>query len=145
MAAVPHFSTALAMPLDFPVLPIAFMNEDHALAAGQIEAMQAALLLYGSNREPLAEVCREFLQHSREHFAREETIMREADFPPYGIHKSEHDRVLAWLEALSLAIESGSDVHAVSAAVSHDIPDWFIRHIRSMDSATAAWVVAHPA
>jgi hemerythrin len=144
MAAISHFSTAPAMPLDIPDLPIAFMNEDHALAAGQIEAMQAALLLYGADREPLAEACREFLQHSREHFAREEAIMREAGFPPYGIHKSEHDRVLAWLEALGQAVESGSDVVAVSAAVSHDIPDWFIRHIRSMDSATAAWVMAHP-
>lgn len=132
------------MPLDIPVLPVAFMNDDHAHAAGQIETMQAALARYGSDRQPLAEACREFLQHSREHFAREEVIMREAGFPPYGIHKSEHDRVIAWLEALLQAVESGNDITAVSAAVSHDIPDWFIRHIRSMDSATAAWVVAHP-
>jgi hemerythrin len=144
MAAVSHFLPVVAMPFDIPVLPVAFMNDDHALAASQLDTMQSALALYGSDRAPLANACREFLQHSREHFAREEAMMQETGFPPFAIHKSEHDRVLAWLEALTQAIEAGSDTSAVSAAVMHDIPDWFVRHIRSMDNATAAWAAAHP-
>lgn len=119
------------------------MNDDHALAASQIETMQAALALYVSDRAPLAGSCRDFLHHSRDHFAREEAAMRATGFPPYGIHKHEHDRVLAWLDGLAGRIESGIDDASVRQAIEQEIPDWLIRHIQTMDTVTATWLAAH--
>lgn len=69
--------------------------------------------------------------------------MRATGFPPYGIHKHEHDRVLAWLDDLAGRIESGTDDASVRQAIEQEIPDWLIRHIQTMDAVTATWLAAH--
>jgi hemerythrin len=131
------------MPVEIPVLPVAFMNEDHRHAADQLATMLAVLPSYGHSREPLVQACRAFLEHNREHFAREEAAMRESGFPPYVVHKSEHDRTLAWLAELVAGIEAGLDTETVRNAIERDIPTWLIQHIQTMDRATAGWIDAH--
>lgn len=130
------------MPIDFPQLPVDFMNADHAHAVSQLEAMKAVLPAYAYNREPLVLACREFLRHNREHFAREEAAMHETGFPAFAIHKREHERVLHWLETLAGDIAAGQDIAAVTQAIHDDIPAWFVQHTRTMDSATAAWIAS---
>lgn len=128
------------MPIEIPQLPVAFMNEDHGHAAVQIETMKTVLSAYHHSREPLAQACRVFLAHSREHFAREEAAMQASGFPPFHIHKGEHDRVLAWLQNLIEGIDAGLDIAVVTKTVEHEIPAWFVQHIQTMDRATAAWI-----
>lgn len=132
------------MPLEIPRLPVQFMNDDHDHAAALLAAMQAALPAYAGDRSPLALACRAFLEHNREHFAREEVAMQASGFPPYPVHKNEHDRTLAWLAELTDAIAAGSaDPETVIRAVDRDIPAWFIQHIQTMDWATANWIANH--
>ena len=131
------------MPIDIPRLPVAFMNDDHAHAASLIETMKAVSAAYAYNREPLAIACREFIRHNREHFAREEAAMQATGFPPFAVHKAEHDRVLNWLDTLAENIDAGLDIESISRMIDNDIPTWFIQHVRSMDNATAAWVATH--
>lgn len=131
------------MKIEIPQLPVAFMNEDHQHAAVQLQAMQAALPLYNADRTPLAQACRAFLDHNRAHFAREEAAMQASGFPPYPMHKAEHDRVLGWLEKLATEIEAGLPDAAVRQAVERDIPTWFDQHILTMDRVTAAWIAVH--
>lgn len=129
-----------SMRIEIPQLPVAFMNEDHLHAASQIETMKTALSAYPHSREPLMLACRAFLEHNREHFAREEAAMQTTRFPPFSVHKGEHERVLRWLEGLVADIEAGLDIDAATQAVDCDIPAWFTLHIQTMDMATAAWV-----
>jgi hemerythrin len=131
------------MALDIPPLPVEFMNEDHLHAARQLETMLAVLPIYGHSREPLVQACRVFLEHNRAHFAREEAAMLASGFPPYPVHKNEHERVLNWLAGLIAEIEKGLDPEAVRQAVEVDIPEWLMQHIQTMDRITAGWIVAH--
>lgn len=131
------------MPIQVPTLPIAFMNDDHVHAAEQLEAMQTALVTYTENPGRLVLACREFLDHNRAHFAREEAAMQAAGFPPYPVHKQEHEQVLAWLENLTGALETGVALETARQAVEQEIPGWFLRHIQTMDSVTANWLAAH--
>lgn len=131
------------MQINIPQLPVDFMNEDHAHAAAQLEAMLAALPHYDTDRAPLAEACQAFLDHNRAHFAREEAAMQASGFPPYAVHKGEHDRVLGWLEKLAADIESGLPDEAIRPRVERDLPAWLNQHIMTMDRATAAWIAAH--
>lgn len=131
--------------LDLPQVALDFMNEDHAHAADQLAAMTAALDDYPNHPERLVAACREFLEHSRAHFAREEEAMQAAGFPPFPVHKSEHDQVLALLEQLAEAVDAGRVDEAMRTAITRDIPDWLVRHVQSMDMVTARWIAARGA
>lgn len=131
------------MQIDYPRLPVAFMNDDHDHAAEQIETMLAALSGYPVERQPLVAACRDFLEHNRAHFAREEAAMQASGFPPYPVHRAEHERALAWLEQLVAGLEAGLDPEAARTAVTRDIPAWLVQHIETMDRVTATWIASH--
>lgn len=131
------------MDIDLPQLPIAFMNDDHAHAKTLWRAMVAALADYPAQGKPLAAACRAFLEHNRAHFGREEEAMRQHAFPPYPVHKAEHDRVLVMLAELAASAESGTDSESLRRAIEQDIPVWLVQHVQSMDTITARWIAAH--
>lgn len=130
------------MDLDLPKLPVDFMNDDHAHAEDLWRAMRVALADYPSRTEPLAAACRAFLDHNRAHFGREEAAMQASAFPPYPVHKAEHDRVLTTLEELAKAASSGADPESLRRAIELDIPTWLVQHVQSMDLVTARWIAA---
>ncbi|NTV94009.1 MAG: hemerythrin family protein [Thiobacillus sp.] len=120
------------------------MNDDHDHAAEQLEAMLAALPAYPADGATLAQACRAFLDHNREHFGREEVAMQATGFPPYPVHKNEHERALDWLAGLTAGIAAGSaDPAMVVRVIGQEIPAWFIQHIQTMDWATANWIASH--
>lgn len=80
-----------------------------------------------------------FTQHLREHLAREEDLMRQYGFPPFQIHKHEHDRVRLELEGIEKRLAAGNLMLARGYAT-QAVPDWFVNHKNTMDSATAAWI-----
>lgn len=130
--------------LEMPRLPVPFMNDDHAHAAMQWEAMLTALEQYPTSDAPLLAACEDFLCHNREHFQREEAAMLASGFPPYAVHKQEHDRVLAWLEALLASIRAGSDRSVLRDAIQREVGDWLVHHVQTMDQVTARWINSHP-
>lgn len=131
--------------LELPRLAVAFMNEDHAHAARQWETMLNALEDYPTSGNGLLVASEDFLRHSREHFNREEEAMRASGFPPYEVHKQEHDRVLAWLETLVAGIRAGMDQAELRVTIQRDVAEWLVRHVQTMDQVTALWIDSHPA
>jgi hemerythrin len=81
-------------------------------------------------------------QHTQEHFGREEEAMRQAAFPPYAIHKGEHDRVLEEMESEETHFRETGDTGRLWTYVSGSVPAWFVGHIQSMDAVTAQFVAA---
>ena len=79
--------------------------------------------------------------HLREHLAREEELMRQHGFPPYPIHKHEHDRVRLELEGIEKRLAAGN-LALARGYVREALPDWFMAHKNTMDSATAGWIRA---
>lgn len=131
------------MNLELPELEVAFMNDDHRHAAAQITAMTDTLPEYPGHPEPFLAALRDFIEHNRAHFGREESAMRESGFPPYPVHKQEHDRVLDWLEQAYGQLAGKIDPAAAERLVRQDIPAWLRLHIQTMDRATAFWIAAH--
>ncbi|WP_035691984.1 bacteriohemerythrin [Azospirillum halopraeferens] len=80
-----------------------------------------------------------FADHLREHLAREEELMVTYGFPPYPIHKHEHDRVRLELEGVEKRLAAGNLMLA-RGYVREVVPEWFINHKNTMDAATAAWI-----
>lgn len=128
--------------IDLPELPVAFMNEDHAHAAEQWREMASALAEYPARPARLVAACDAFLRHNREHFEREEAAMLSSGFPPYPVHKQEHDRVLAWIEELLDSIRAGEDPALLHDVIQRDLLAWLQQHVQTMDLVTARWIAS---
>lgn len=118
-------------------LGLAFMDEDHRDAADLLNAIMDAHRAGGAD---LGQRIEDFRGHCEAHFAREEAHMRRHAFPAFPIHKREHVRVLAELEEFIKGLD-GADPAAVEAYVLQTLPDWFLRHLATMDSATASFIL----
>jgi len=124
-------------------LPVTFMNEDHAHALVILDGLMDAVRACPEDLDSLGECLMEFISHSREHFEREEKAMQSSQFPPYPIHKSEHDRVLGWLEDTLTALRSNALDASQLNRIGEEMKSWFFQHIQSMDAVTANWIASH--
>jgi hemerythrin len=127
-------------PDQVPQLPVAFMNEDHGREVRLVNDVEAALEAHAAGRGTLATVLERLsllAVHTREHFLREESMMRETRFPAYPVHKAEHDRVLAEMDAEARRFRESGDAARLSRFLFEALPAWFVNHIRTMDAVTA--------
>lgn len=107
---------------------IGFMDADHELAATLINALAAA------GPEQRSALLHEFIAHCRDHFAREEAMMRETGFFAYGCHQGEHHRVLTELDEVAAALAAGDPRDDY---FDRDLPGWLMTHRNTMDFVTA--------
>jgi hemerythrin len=107
---------------------VAFMDDDHAEAAAQINALAAA---WGAERTRLMG---RFIHHCREHFAREETMMEQTGFFALHCHQGEHSRVLAEFDAVLARLQAGDPQDQYFTKT---LPGWLMDHRGSMDIVTA--------
>lgn len=81
--------------------------------------------------------------HLQEHFALEDNLMRETDFPPRDCHVDEHAAVMRSVrEVQELLAAQGEAPAAIHAArrLAEALRDWFPGHADYLDSALAAWL-----
>ncbi len=128
-------------PAQVPRLPVPFMNADHALEARLLGDVGRALSDHRRGEGALAAVLERlsiFAVHTREHFLREETLMRETHFPAYVAHKGEHDRILAEMNAEAQVFRDRGDADRLERYLFERLPARFASHLRTMDAAAAA-------
>lgn len=107
---------------------VGFMDDDHEVAAAQINAMAEAAL------PARQDVLRQFIDHCRHHFAREEAMMQKTGFFAMGCHQGEHERVLTELETVLAKLEAGD---AQDSYFTKTLPEWLMIHRNTMDFVTA--------
>jgi hemerythrin len=133
-------------PSLLPDLPIAFMNSDHAEEFRLLEELGQALEAHGHGSGSIAGILERLAilaVRTREHFLHEESVMRESGFPAYLVHKAEHDRVLAEMDAEAQAFRKGGDVVRLNRYLLDVVPRWFVAHTTTMDVVTAQFVAEH--
>lgn len=115
-----------------------FMNRDHEEAVDLLNRLQQGVS--EENLEQVKQGMAELISHCQQHFEREEISMRNYGFPPYVIHKQEHDRVLMELKMIAEQLQSHSDVSKISSYVIQEFPAWFVQHLATMDKMTAQYL-----
>lgn len=127
---------------ELPQLEMEFMNTVHCDELALVNA-----LLLGLDRAvPEAEITvmlSDWLQHTVEHFAREERLMQEYRFLPYPIHKQEHKRALETLETVQEQWLKTQDKAALQAYIREDWWPWLLQHLSTMDWVTASFLSQH--
>jgi hemerythrin len=81
----------------------------------------------------------EMVQHTHAHFAAEEVLMRQTDFPAAAGHQDEHRRILGELDWFAQRLNHGH-IGVVRTYVVDLLPTWFAQHAITMDGALAAHV-----
>jgi hemerythrin len=134
-------------PAQIPDLLLPSMNTDHAREMRLVNDVAAAVAAHRRGEgsvDLIVERLSLLAVHSREHFLREETLMREARFPAYPAHKAEHDRVLAEMNAEARAFRQQGDAARLSRYLQEALPGWYLDHTRSLDVAAARFLAGRP-
>lgn len=127
---------------NIPVVAMEFMNEVHAEDVEIINELFELILAYENNptqenKKLLNAKYKYWYNHTVEHFKDEEVMMVEKNFPPYPIHKGEHDSTLQIMENLFQLWEKSGDIQILKRYFIEELPQWLIQHIQSMDTVTA--------
>ncbi|GKT11317.1 MAG: hemerythrin [Thiomicrorhabdus sp.] len=128
---------------DVPRVELDFMNDDHEEATALVNHIQHLLILIETGEakaEETGKTLEALLKHNQEHFAREEEQMQKFSFPPYSIHKGEHERVLAEMETEIAAWQADKDIARLKLYIEETLPNWFVGHIETMDTMTAMFI-----
>lgn len=80
------------------------------------------------------------LKHTKEHFANEEKLMQEVGFPPYMMHKGEHDRVFSEMNDVIAQWQISHNPALLRNYFFEIIPQWLTQHISTMDTITAQFI-----
>lgn len=81
-------------------------------------------------------------EHTVQHFAMEDLLMRDSRFPAEAEHSGEHQRVLTEFKQFKIRVDKGMLAFGRSF-VRERLPQWFQLHVSTMDSALAAYVNAN--
>lgn len=125
--------------LQYPQVALDFMNRDHAEF---VEMRDKVLQLLSAPCETtkIDVALDELLAHTRQHFGAEEQVMQEFEFPPYAMHKGEHDSIAADMAARIERWKLGRDTAALKQWMEQNVGDWFMNHVKTMDFVTAGYI-----
>ena len=138
------------MPLvdvsSIPRVALQFQNDDHVREGHLLNDVGEALEKYrrgDEGQETVLAPLDALLEHTREHFERENQVMLEQRFPAYPVHSAEHARVVAEMEREAWVFREQGDAERLWRYISGDVPTWFVNHIQTMDAVTGQFVAMH--
>lgn len=147
--AAPRFGAPLRPPLiewrEEWTLEVGFMDEDHRNLAIFLNELAREWGPAGDaegGSEVLLASLEELGHHTREHFRREEEVMRTLRYPDLPAHKSEHDLLLADLVGTVRGLRRGGAA-SLDTGTLHALKDWLIGHVLEMDRPLAEFL-KHP-
>ncbi|NVJ52046.1 MAG: hemerythrin family protein [Campylobacteraceae bacterium] len=127
---------------DLPLVAEEFMNDVHYEDVDIINDLYEKLLNYmetetKENKIIVIDAFQEWYDHTVSHFKGEEDKMLELNFPPYMMHKSEHERCLEQMRQVLDYFIKNNDKEFLKSYLETDLLNWLINHIQTMDTVTA--------
>jgi len=127
---------------NLPLVAEDFMNDVHFEDVDIINELHEKAINYrdnktDENKESLIASYEKWFEHTVNHFKGEEDKMLELRFPPYMMHKGEHDRCLEHMEQVLRSFKETDDIDALVRYLEVDLTQWLVNHIQTMDTVTA--------
>ena len=133
------------LPLDrIPQVAIESMNRTHLEEVERVNRLAelVATAMQGEgDEEALSEQLAHWIEHTKEHFAREDALMEQYSFPAYPVHNGEHQRVLGLLEELQRGWQEEGSLEPLADFLFQQWLGWFDNHVQTMDRMTAAFLM----
>lgn len=121
-----------------PQVAMDAMNDVHREELTIVNNVSAAIA--NNDVAKITELCDQWLEHTKAHFARENTLMEIHNFPAFHCHHGEHIEALQGLESIINAWQKNADLEALTIYVRKAWPEWYINHISTMDTVTSAYI-----
>lgn len=128
---------------DIPQVALASMNQTHreeVELVNRLGRLVANGLSGNVDDSAISHHIQLWLDHTLDHFQRENALMTAYGFPAYPIHKGEHDRILALLDELHAAWRDHRRLKPLAEFLFQTWPEWFDGHVNTMDLATAGFI-----
>ena len=123
-----------------PLVSMESMNTVHHEEVLLIEKLLEQIT-GGEAHEVLSASFDAILTHMQEHFASEEKMMQEAQYPSFRMHKAEHDKILQETRYAEMEWRNRKSVADLQAYFEEDIITWLEQHIKAMDTPTADFLM----
>jgi len=114
-------------------------HESEIKILNEIDKMAMLLDRGEGTLESLEAKVEEYILHVKEHFASEEKLMEEYDFPSYEMHKMAHDMFLVDLNYATKQWKHYGDINKMINFV-RKTPEWLVMHVNSVDRTTADYL-----
>jgi hemerythrin-like metal-binding protein len=86
-----------------------------------------------------ADTLARLLDYTKHHFQREETLMRQEDYPDYAFHKELHDDLLLITLNFQEQLQS-SEIHEITDETLEFLRSWIVNHIMAVDMEFANYM-----
>lgn len=113
------------------------MDDHHHSLFKLIDRLSEAIM-EKKEKELIGETLGALIAYTKMHFAAEEDLMRQADFPGLPEHKEAHDRLVAQVQEFQRRYDEGDGT--VMAEISQFLmSDWLVKHVLGMDELYAPY------
>jgi len=123
-------------------LPIVSLDSMNKIHFEEIEILNALLEEFDNkvDFEILSKKLENLLEHMQQHFASEEKLMQEFQYPSFRMHKADHDKVLNETRYAEMQWRNKKDKDALREYIEDDIVPWLDQHIKAMDMPMADYI-----
>ncbi|MEP6941696.1 MAG: hemerythrin family protein [Betaproteobacteria bacterium] len=113
------------------------LDEDHQRLLGRVNALIAAI----ASKAPagVQSALSALRSETEAHFAREETLMLEAQYPRLKQHCARHQRLLRELGTLRVALGASARLRLPLVPMNY-IRGWFVAHVAGEDRTVASYL-----
>ncbi len=128
-----------------PLVAMEFMNEVHLEDVDIINELFEKILKYEKNHstqneQKLNKQYKKWIEHTVKHFQNEEEMMQQKKFPPYLMHKKEHQYALDRMQEILEQWQNTKNINILKDYMSNELLKWLTNHIQTMDTVTAMFL-----
>lgn len=116
---------------------VALLDKQHQKLFEMLNKLHNAMRL-GEGRHLAPRILSELVQYTREHFATEEALMKQANYPELIAHKAEHDKLTREVVKMVQDIEQGKAV--LSMKLMQFLESWLKDHILGRDKKYVSYM-----
>jgi hemerythrin len=131
-------------PLDqIPLVALESMNQTHKEEVELVNCLATSVAAGIEGEADQAEIATrldDWIEHTRNHFARENALMEKHNFPALPVHSGEHERVLTLIEELRRTWIESRALRPLALFLFEEWPAWFDNHVHTMDNITASFI-----
>lgn len=123
---------------DIPQVAMDTMNDVHKEELTIVNNIYSAIV--DNDHDKISQLCTQWIEHTQDHFDKENKMMETYGFPAYHCHHTEHVEALELLQSTVQNWNSQQDIEALTLYVKSSWPQWYVNHISTMDTITSAFI-----
>jgi len=121
-----------------PAIESSAMNDLHNEEIAIIAKLDSAAK--NGDEKIVFELLNELIVHTANHFAKEEKLMQEAEYPDYHMHKYEHAKQLMDIQSILSFMEMTNDIQSIPSYLENTLTPWIIEHVENWDSMASEFL-----